>query len=112
MVPGLVVALVVIVSLLKSTIKIIQQYERGVVFFFGKLDANIREPGLRIIIPVVQQLRKVDQRTVTMDIPSQDVITRDNVSVKMNAVLYFRVVDPAKALVQVENYLYATSQLA
>jgi regulator of protease activity HflC (stomatin/prohibitin superfamily) len=109
---GIVLAGFLLVAILKSMVVIINQYERGVVFFLGKLDPNLKQPGLRFIIPFVQKIKIVDQRTVTMDVPSQDVITRDNVSVKVNAVLYFRVLDPSKALVQVENYLYATSMLA
>lgn len=94
-----------------QAVYIIMQYERGVVFRFGRLVAT-RGPGLNIVIPLIDKLVKVDQRTVTMDVPTQDVITRDNVSIKVNAVLYFEVVDPAKALTKVEEYLYATSQLA
>lgn len=109
---GVVIAGFLLVALLKSMVVIINQYERGVVFFLGKLEPSLREPGLNFVIPFVQRLKLVDQRIVTMDVPSQDVITRDNVSVKVNAVLYFRVMDPARALVQVENYLYATSMLA
>lgn len=109
--PGIVVVLVALGVLLKQSVYVLQEYERGVVFFLGRLSGT-RGPGLQFIIPFVQKLMKVDQRTITMDIPSQDVITRDNVSIKVNAVLYFRVMDPAKAIVQVENYLYATSQLA
>jgi len=97
--------------LLQAAVYILKEYERGVVFFLGRL-AGTRGPGLVLIIPVIERLIRVDQRTVTMDVPPQDVITKDNVSIKVNAVLYFRVMDPAKAIVQVENYLYATSQLA
>jgi regulator of protease activity HflC (stomatin/prohibitin superfamily) len=109
---GVVVAGFLLVALLKSMIVIIKQYERGVVLFLGKLEPKLREPGLQFVIPIVQKLTVIDQRTVTMDVPSQDVITKDNVSVKVNAVLFFRVMDPARALVQVENYLYATSMIA
>ncbi len=109
---GIVIAGFLAMAIIKSMVVIINQYERGVVFFLGKLDPKLKEPGLRFVIPFVQKIKVVDQRTVTMDVPSQDVITRDNVSVKVNAVLYFRVLDPSKALVQVENYLYATSMLA
>lgn len=111
-IPGIAVAGLLLVVLLKSMVVVIKQYERGVVYFFGKLEPRIREPGLNFLIPFLQRITLVDQRIVTMDIPSQDVITRDNVSVKVNAVLYFRVMDPARALIQIENYLYATSQLA
>lgn len=100
-----------IFTIFSGAVFVIMQYERGVVFRFGRLVAT-RGPGLNIIIPFIDKLVKVDQRTVTMDIPTQDVITRDNVSIKVNAVLYFEVVDPAKALTKVEEYLYATSQLA
>lgn len=110
MAPGLVVVLVVLLVLAKKSIYILQEYERGVVFFLGRL-AGVRGPGFVLIIPFVQELRRLDLRTLTMDVPSQDVITRDNVSVKVNAVVYFRVVEPDKAIVQVENYLLATNQL-
>jgi len=99
------------VVILYNTVKIIKEYERGVVFRLGRLQSP-RGPGPRFIIPLVYQLRKVDMRTITMDVPPQDVITRDNVSVKVNAVVYFRVIDVNKAVIEVENYLYATSQLA
>ena len=103
--------LVLIAFVLYSAIKILREYERAVVFRLGRLVAS-RGPGLVLIIPVVEQMRRIDLRTVTMDVPPQDVITRDNVSVKVNAVVYFRVVDPNKAVTQIENYYYATSQLA
>lgn len=88
-----------------------QEYERGVIFRLGRL-AGVKGPGLVLIIPIIDRMVKVSLRIITMDIPPQDVITKDNVSVKINAVVYFRVVDPAKAIVAVENYIYATSQLA
>ncbi|MBI2340638.1 MAG: slipin family protein [Deltaproteobacteria bacterium] len=94
-----------------SGVRIIMEYQRGVVFRFGRL-IKIKTAGLRWIIPLVDRMRKIDLRTVTMDVPPQDVITKDNVSLKVNAVIYFRVVDPDKAVVQVEHYLFATSQLA
>ena len=106
--------LVVIVGLLvlvAYSLRILREYERGVVFQLGRF-WKVKGPGLIIIIPVIQQMVRVDLRTVTMDVPSQDVISRDNVSVKVNAVVYFRVVDPEKAIIQVENFLMATSQLA
>jgi regulator of protease activity HflC (stomatin/prohibitin superfamily) len=106
----LIVALVVAGVVLKQSVYILQEYERGVVFFLGRI-AGVKGPGLVLLIPFVQQLRRIDLRTVTMDVPSQDVITRDNVSVKVNAVVYFRVVAPDKAIIQVENYLLATNQL-
>ena len=94
-----------------SGIKILKEYERGVVFRLGRM-VGARGPGMVYVIPGVEKMVKMDLRTVTMDIPPQDVITRDNVSVKVNAVLYFRVLDPNKAVREVENYLFATSQLA
>ncbi len=108
---GWVVVLALVVSIIGSAIRILFEYERGVVFRLGRF-ASVKGPGLRFIIPVVDKLVKVSLRTVAMDVPPQDVITKDNVSVKVNAVLYFRVVQPDKALIEVENYLYATSQLA
>lgn len=104
-------ALIAIITVLKVSVYILKEYERGVVFRFGRFH-TVKGPGLRVVIPFVDKLVKVDQRTVTMDVPTQDVITKDNVTVKVNAVLYFRVLDPAKALIQVENYDYATNQLA
>ena len=89
----------------------IKAYERGVVLRFG-IFRGMKQPGLNFIIPLVDELIRVDQRVITMDIPPQDIITRDNVSIKVNAVLYFRVVDPSQAVLTVENYLYATSQIA
>jgi regulator of protease activity HflC (stomatin/prohibitin superfamily) len=102
---GLVAILVI------ASFRILREYERGVVFMLGRF-WRIKGPGLIVIIPVVQQMVRVDLRTVVMDVPSQDVISRDNVSVKVNAVLYFRVVDPQKAIIQVENFLEATNQFA
>jgi len=102
---------VIVVALVISGIKILKEYERAVVFRLGRM-VGARGPGITYIIPGVEKMVKMDMRTVTMDIPPQDVITRDNVSVKVNAVLYFRVLDPNKAVVEVENYLFATSQLA
>jgi regulator of protease activity HflC (stomatin/prohibitin superfamily) len=97
--------------LLASGLKVLREYERAVVFRLGRLVSH-RGPGIIYVIPLVEKMLKVDLRTITMDVPSQDVITKDNVSVKVNAVLYFRVVDPSRAVVEVENYLFATSQLA
>jgi regulator of protease activity HflC (stomatin/prohibitin superfamily) len=105
------IILILVVAALFYSIRILREYERGVVFQLGRF-WKVKGPGLVIIIPGIQQMVKVDLRTVTMDVPSQDVISRDNVSVKVNAVVYFRVVDPAKSIIQVENYLVATSQLA
>ncbi|MDP9129125.1 MAG: slipin family protein [Candidatus Binatota bacterium] len=103
--------LVIAVAALVSGIKILKEYERGVVFRLGRM-VGARGPGMVYIIPGIEKMVKMDLRTVTMDIPPQDVITRDNVSVKVNAVLYFRVIDPNLAVREVENYLFATSQLA
>jgi len=103
--------LIIAVAALVSGIKILKEYERGVVFRLGRMVGS-RGPGLVYIIPGIEKMVKMDLRTVTMDIPSQDVITRDNVSVKVNAVLYFRVIEPNQAVREVENYLFATSQLA
>jgi len=99
------------IALLVSGVKIMSEYERAVIFRLGRL-VQYRGPGPIYVIPLVERMVRIDMRTITMDIPPQDVITRDNVSVKVNAVLYFRVIDPSKALVEIENYLFATSQLA
>ncbi|MFM1848094.1 MAG: hypothetical protein RL417_1568 [Pseudomonadota bacterium] len=107
----IIIGLVLLLIVIKSAVHILQEYERGVVFFLGRL-SGVRGPGLVLIIPFVEKIIRVDQRTITMDIPAQDVITKDNVSIKVNAVLYFRALDPSKAIVQVENYLFATNQLA
>jgi len=104
----LVVALVVVAT---QVFKVLNEYERGVVFTFGRF-TGVKGPGLIILIPLIQRMVKVDLRVVVLDVPTQDVISRDNVSVKVNAVVYFRVIDPAKAILQVENYMNATSQLA
>jgi regulator of protease activity HflC (stomatin/prohibitin superfamily) len=100
-----------LVALIGSAIRIMREYERAVVFTLGRF-SGVKGPGLIILIPFVQQLVRVDLRTIVLDVPSQDVISRDNVSVKVNAVIYFRVVDPDKAVLQVENFMSATSQLA
>jgi len=111
--PYTVIFLVVLAVLfLASAIRILNEYERGVIFRLGRVMSRAKGPGLIIIIPVVDKLVKISLRLVAMDVPPQDVITRDNVSVKVNAVLYFRVMDSIKAVIEVENYLYATSQLA
>lgn len=101
----------VVFMFLASAIKILQEYERGVVFQFGR-SIGVKGPGLILLIPVVQRMIKIDTRVVTMDIQPQDIITLDNVSMKVNAVVYFRVIAPEAAVIQVEDYLYATSQLA
>lgn len=108
----IVILVVLLASVLKMGIRILKEYERGVVFRFGRLRPQVMGPGLNFLIPFVDVMEKVDQRTVTMDIPPQDVITGDNISIKVNAVLYFRVIDPARAIVEVDNFMYATSQLA
>jgi regulator of protease activity HflC (stomatin/prohibitin superfamily) len=102
---------IIVLTFFWSAFKVLREYERGVVFFLGRYQA-VKGPGLIIIIPVIQQLVKVDLRTIVMDIPSQDVISRDNVSVKVNAVVYFRVIYPEKAIIQVENYYQAISQIS
>jgi len=106
-----ILALVLIVFFLASAIRILREYERGVVFRLGRV-IKTKGPGLIILIPVIDKMVKVSLRLVAMDVPSQDVITRDNVSLKVNAVIYFRVMDPTNAIIEVENYLFATSQLA
>lgn len=103
--------LVIVVALIAMSIRILREYERGVIFFLGRFQ-SVKGPGLIIVIPGVQQMVKVDLRIITLDVPSQDVISQDNVTVRVNAVLYFRVVDPSRAVIQVEDYFAATSQLA
>ena len=100
-----------ILLLLAASIRILPEYQRGVVFFLGRFQA-VKGPGLIIVIPAIQQMVRVDLRVVTMDVPAQDLITRDNVTVRVNAVIYFKVVEPDKAIIQVEQYQMATSQLA
>jgi regulator of protease activity HflC (stomatin/prohibitin superfamily) len=102
---------VILAILLFMSFRVLREYERGVVFMLGRF-WRVKGPGLIILIPGVQQMVRVDLRTIVIDVPTQDIITRDNVSVKVNAVLYFRVVDPAKSVIQVEKFLEATSQLA
>ena len=106
-----IVAVVLIIFFLASAIRILKEYERGVIFRLGRV-IKTKGPGLIILIPVIDKMVKVSLRLVAMDVPSQDVITRDNVSIKVNAVIYFRVMDPTNATIEVENYLFATSQLA
>jgi regulator of protease activity HflC (stomatin/prohibitin superfamily) len=103
--------LVVIVSLIGSAVRIVQEYERGVIFRLGRL-IGAKGPGLFFIIPVIDRIRKIDLRVITLDVPTQEAITNDNVTVKVNAVAYFRVIDPEKAVVQVEDYRRATFQIA
>ncbi|MCK4584385.1 slipin family protein [candidate division WOR-3 bacterium] len=100
-----------VLILLASAIKILQEYERGVVFRLGRL-VGVRGPGLVIIVPLIDRLIRVSLRVVTLDVPAQDVITKDNVSIKVNAVVYFRVIDADKAIIEIEDFLYATSQIA
>ena len=102
---------VLVFMLLTSAVKVLREYERGVIFFLGRFD-GVKGPGLIIVWPVIQKMVRVDLRTVVLDVPKQDVISRDNVSVKVNAVIYFRIVDPARAIIQVANFFEATSQLA
>ncbi len=111
------VLLIVILMILASALRILNEYERGVIFRLGRVRTvagkpQPKGPGLIFLIPIVDKLVKVSLRTVTMDVPPQDVITRDNVSIKVNAVIYFRVMDPIKAIIEIENYLYGTSQLS
>lgn len=103
--------IIVLLLILASAIRILPEYVRGVVFFLGRFQ-GVKGPGLIIIIPGIQQITKVDLRVITLDVPSQDVISRDNVTVKVNAVLYFRVIDPERAIIRVEDFGIATSQLA
>jgi regulator of protease activity HflC (stomatin/prohibitin superfamily) len=105
------IPIALVVGLLLFSINILREYERGVVFFLGRFQ-GVKGPGLIIIIPIIQQIVRVDLRVITLDVPQQDVISRDNVTVRVNAVLYFRVVDAERAIIQVENYSNATSQLA
>ncbi|MBN2008479.1 slipin family protein [candidate division KSB1 bacterium] len=110
--PPLIIPVAIIIFLfLASAIKVLKEYERGVIFRLGRL-IGAKGPGLIILIPLVDKMVKVSLRTLAMDVPPQDIITKDNVSVKVNAVLYFRVIDPAKAVVEVEDFMFATSQLS
>ena len=106
-----IVVLVVLLVLVINALKILREYERGVVFTLGRF-TGVKGPGLIVLVPGVQKMARVDLRTIVLDVPKQDVISRDNVSVKVNAVVYFRIVDPAKAIIQVANPFEATSQLA
>jgi regulator of protease activity HflC (stomatin/prohibitin superfamily) len=111
---SLIVVLLALVFL-SSGVRVLREYERGVIFRLGRISRALiggTGPGLIVLIPVVDKMVKVSLRTVTMDVPSQDVITRDNVTVKVNAIIYFRVIDPQRAILQVEDYLFATSQIA
>jgi len=108
----LVVAIVVVASVILSAIKVVKEYERGVIFRLGRVQGGPKGPGLFILLPMVDRMVKIDLRTVTMDVPPQDVITRDNVPARVNAVVYFRVVDPNKSVIEVENHVLATSQIS
>lgn len=109
--PGIIIIAFAVIAFLRSAIKIVPEYERGVIFRLGRV-IGAKGPGLFFIVPFVDKMVKVDQRTVTLDIPSQEAITRDNVTVKVNAVCYFRVLEPTSAVVNIENYLMATQQIA
>jgi len=108
---AIIVPIALVIAFLFLSLRIVAEYQRLVVFFLGRFQV-VKKPGLRIVVPGIQQAVRVDLRIITMDVPSQDVISRDNVTVRVNAVLYFRVVDPEKAIIQVEDYFNATSQLA
>src|SRR5207247_4326976 len=110
MIPYL-IPLVLVAAIIYNSIKILMEYERGVIFFLGKFQ-TVKGPGLIIVIPVVQKMLRVNLQTVTIEVPAQDVITRDNVSVKVTAVIFFRVVDPQQAILAVQDYLYSTSQIS
>ena len=103
--------LILTIVVLATSIKVLREYERGVTFTLGRF-TSVKGPGLIILIPFIQTMNRVDLRTLVVDVPTQDVISKDNVSVKVNAVIYFRIVEPSKAIIQVENYMAATSQLA
>jgi regulator of protease activity HflC (stomatin/prohibitin superfamily) len=105
------IPVVLVLAIIYFSIKILMEYERGVIFFLGKFQ-KVKGPGLIIVLPVVQRMLRVNLQTVTMEVPAQDVITRDNVSVKVTAVIFFRVVDPQRAILAVQDYLYSTSQIA
>ncbi|WP_407691059.1 slipin family protein [Rubrobacter marinus] len=106
------VVVLVVLFLLSSSIRIVSEYERGVIFRLGRVQGRAKGPGPFVLIPVVDRMVKIDLRTVTMDVPPQDLITRDNVPARVNAVIYFRVLDPNKAVIEVENYVLATSQIS
>jgi regulator of protease activity HflC (stomatin/prohibitin superfamily) len=108
----LLIVAIFVVSLILSAIKIVKEYERGVIFRLGRVQGGPKGPGLFILLPLVDKMVKIDLRTVTMDVPPQDVITRDNVPARVNAVVYFRVVDPNKSVIEVENHVLATSQIS
>ena len=107
-----VIVAIAVVSLILSAIKIVKEYERGVIFRLGRVQGGARGPGLFILLPFVDRMVKIDLRTVTMEVPPQEIITRDNVPARVTAVLYFRVVDPNKSVIEVENHILATSQIS
>ena len=109
---ALVVAIVVVASVVLSAIKVVKEYERGVIFRLGRVQGGPKGPGLFILLPLIDRMVKIDLRTVTMDVPPQDVITRDNVPARVNAVVYFRVTDPNRSVIEVENHVLATSQIS
>ena len=111
MIPIYLFVIAAVIFFLASAIKILKEYERGVIFRLGRVLGTPKGPGLIILIPMIDRMVKVSLRTVVLDIPPQDVITKDNVTIKVNAVVFFRVIDSLKAIIDVENYLYATSQL-
>jgi regulator of protease activity HflC (stomatin/prohibitin superfamily) len=108
---GLTIPVIFIIAILVSMLRILNEYERGVIFRLGRI-IDVKGPGLIILFPIIDQMKKVQLRTITLDVPPQDIITKDNVSVKVNAVIYFKVMDPTKAIIEVEDYIYATTQLA
>jgi regulator of protease activity HflC (stomatin/prohibitin superfamily) len=112
MLPLYIFIVIVAIFFLSAAIKILNEYERGVVFRLGRVLGRPKGPGLILLIPIVDRMVRVSLRTIVLDVPPQDVVTKDNVSIKVNAVVYFRVVDALKAIIEVENYLYATSQLS
>jgi regulator of protease activity HflC (stomatin/prohibitin superfamily) len=109
---GYLIAAALLLVLLRAAVRILPEYERGVIFRLGRVAGPPKGPGLILLIPFVDRLQRVSLRTLTMDIPPQDIITRDNVTVRVNAVTYFRVVDPQRAILEIENYIFATSQIA
>ena len=109
---GYLIAAALLLVLLRAAVRILPEYERGVIFRLGRVVGPPKGPGLILLIPLVDRLQRVSLRTLTMDIPPQDIITRDNVTVRVNAVTYFRVVDPQRAILEIENYIFATSQIA
>ncbi|HSK99071.1 MAG TPA: SPFH domain-containing protein, partial [Rubrobacteraceae bacterium] len=109
---ALVIVAIFVIALVLSAIKIVKEYERGVIFRLGRTRGGAKGPGLFILLPFIDKMIKVDLRIVTMDVPPQDIITRDNVPARVNAVVYFRVVDPNKSVIEVENHVLATSQIS